>query len=120
VRIPIRVDDVGERGAVSPTTLLVYLDELVGGWLRPSLADEWVTLHIELDLRAELTRAHGEVLGRIRLERIGRSSVTGRLDLTRPDGETAVEGLYVVAAWDTDERRARTVTEAERAILTGS
>jgi acyl-CoA thioesterase FadM len=115
--IPIRISDLDRHGCVSPTVYLTYLDELLGDWLKGSIGDNWVTLHVELDLRGELRREHREALARVRLDRVGRSSVTAHADILRTDGESAAEAVYVVAAWDPANRRTRPVTDAERAIL---
>lgn len=116
-RIAIRWADVGHDGRVAAESLMVLFDELLSSWLAASIGDAWVTLHVELDLGAPLHREDREATGRVELERLGRSSIGARLSLSRPDGEVAATGRYVIAAFDPIARRTRPLTPADRAAL---
>ena len=116
----MRLADVGVLDAVTTTAFFTYLDELLADWLAPAIGSDWVTLHAEVDLLAEVRRVHRTLSGRIELERTGRSSITARAELLRDDDVRAVRALYVVAAWDPATRRSRPLTESERAMLAGS
>lgn len=116
-RIRIRWADIGHDGRVAVESLMVFFDELLGSWLASSIGDSWVTLHVEIDLGAPLRREDGEAVGHVQLERLGTSSITARLALTRPDGELAASARYVIAAFDATARRTRPLTPADRAAL---
>ena len=77
----------------------------------------FVLARVELDHRQEIRRDHGPVTVTLRVEAVGRSSVTIAHELVRNDGEIAAEGRSVLVAWDRDGRRSRPLTDAERAQL---
>lgn len=118
-RIRIRWRDLDPLGHVNNAVYLTYLDEALNAWLGPLIGVEWVTLRVEIDFRRELRLEHREVAARCTLERVGTSSVTARVELARPDGETAADARYVLAAWDAADRRTRPLTGPERAALGG-
>lgn len=116
-RIPVRAGDLGPDGRVDDAVCLTYVEELFNAWLADSLGESWVTLRVELDFRADLRPATGEVVGRCGAERLGRSSVTAGAELLTDAGEVAVAIRYVLAAFDLETRRSRPLTDAERAAL---
>ncbi len=77
----------------------------------------FVLAHVELDHRQEIRRDHGPVTVAIRVESVGRSSVTVTHEIVRADGAVAAGGRSVLVAWDRDARRSRPLTDAERAAL---
>jgi acyl-CoA thioester hydrolase len=77
----------------------------------------FVLARVELDHRQEIRRDHGPVTVAIRVESVGRSSVTVAHEIVRADGAVAAEGRSVLVAWDRDARRSRPLTDAERAAL---
>jgi acyl-CoA thioesterase FadM len=54
----------------------------------------------------------------MRVESVGRSSVSVAHEIIRADGQIAAEGRSVLVAWDRDERRSRPLSDSERAALT--
>ena len=72
---------------------------------------------VELDHRQEIRRDHSPVTLALRVEAVGRSSVTVTHEIVRNDGDVAAEGRSVLVAWDRDARRSRPLTDAERAEL---
>jgi acyl-CoA thioester hydrolase len=77
----------------------------------------FVLARVELDHRQEIRRDHGRVTVALRVEAVGRSSVTVAHEIVRADGAVAAEGRSVLVAWDRDARRSRPLTDAERAAL---
>jgi acyl-CoA thioester hydrolase len=76
-----------------------------------------VLARVELDHRQEIRRDHGPVTVALRVEAVGRSSVTVWHEIRRADGAVAAEGRSVLVAWDRDARHSRPLTDAERAAL---
>jgi len=77
----------------------------------------FVLARVELDHRQEIRLEHGPVAVALRVEAVGRSSVTITHDIVRNDGEVAATGRSVLVAWDRDGRRSRPLTDDERAKL---
>jgi acyl-CoA thioester hydrolase len=77
----------------------------------------FVLARVELDHRQEIRRDHGPVTVALRVEAVGRSSVTVAHEIIRADGAVAAEGRSVLVAWDRDARRSRPLTGAERSAL---
>jgi acyl-CoA thioester hydrolase len=77
----------------------------------------FVLARVELDYRHEVRKAHGEVELRVRLARVGSSSLLLEHDILLPDGELAASGSTVLVAWDPVARGKRTLSDAERAAL---
>ena len=77
----------------------------------------FVLARVELDHRQEIRRDHGPVTVALRVEAVGRSSVTVAHEIVRADGGVAAEGRSVLVAWDRDARRSRPLTDAERSAL---
>jgi len=77
----------------------------------------FVLARVELDHRQEIRRDHGPVTVALRVEAVGRSSVTVAHEIVRADGAVAAEGRSVLVAWDRDARRSRPLTDAERSAL---
>ena len=77
----------------------------------------FVLARVELDHRQEIRRDHGPVTVALRVESVGRSSVSVAHEIVRADGAVAAEGRSVLVAWDRDARRSRPLTGAERSAL---
>jgi acyl-CoA thioester hydrolase len=77
----------------------------------------FVLARVELDHRQEIRRDHGPVAVALRVEAVGRSSVTVAHEIIRADGAVAAEGRSVLVAWDRDARRSRPLSDAERSAL---
>ena len=77
----------------------------------------FVLARVELDHRREVRREDSPVTVALRVEAVGRSSVTLAHDIRLPDGTVAAEGRSVLVAWDREARRSRPLTDGERARL---
>jgi acyl-CoA thioester hydrolase len=77
----------------------------------------FVLARVELDHRHEVRRDHSPVAVVLRVEAVGRSSVTVRHEIVLPDGTVAAEGRSVLVAWDREQRRSRPLEESERVRL---
>ena len=77
----------------------------------------FVLARVELDHRQEIRRDHGPVTVALRVEAVGRSSVSVAHEIVRADGAVAAEGRSVLVAWDREARRSRPLTDAERSAL---
>ena len=77
----------------------------------------FVLARVELDHRREVRRQDSPVTVALRVEAVGRSSITVAHDIVLPDGAVAAEGSSVLVAWDRDARRSRPLTDAERTRL---
>jgi acyl-CoA thioester hydrolase len=116
-RIAVRWRDLDALGHVNNAVYLTYLEETINAWLEPVLGLDWVTARVEIDFRRELRGLGGEVAVRIRVERLGTSSITSLAEIVGPDGEVAAEARAVVVAWDPETRRPRPLEERQRAAL---
>jgi acyl-CoA thioester hydrolase len=79
----------------------------------------FVLVRVELDYQHEVRRDHGSVDVVVQIERVGTKSVTLAHDIVLPDGTVAAAGRSVLVAWDAQERGSRTLTDGERAALSG-
>ena len=77
----------------------------------------FVLARVELDHLHEIRRDHSPVAVVLKVEAVGRSSVTVAHDIVLPDGTVAAKGSSVLVAWDRDARRSRPLTDDERAAL---
>ena len=122
IEIPLRHRDVDQLGHVNQAVYHVLLEEVRAEFVRAALPDlpftGYVLARSELDYRREVHIEDRYVIGEAHVGAIGRSSITIENRLLKPDGETiAAEGRAIVVAWDSEERRARPLTDQERAIL---
>jgi acyl-CoA thioester hydrolase len=113
-RIPLRYRDTDALGHVNYAVYLTYLEELLLRWLAPAIGEDFVAVHVELDFRQELRYGDGDVVACAFLDSLGRSSVSARFSIARPDGEDVLEGAVVVVARDPAVRRSRALTEEEK------
>ena len=102
VELPLRHRDMDALGHVNQAVYHELLEEVRSAMFSRALPDlpftGYVLAHVELDYRREV---------RIELE--------NRLLLS--DGTVAVEGRAVLVAWDEQTRRARRLSDDERAAL---
>lgn len=121
-RIEIRWRDQDAYGHVNNAVYLTYLEEVRDEWLERALGeagDAWayVTARVAIDFRRELTQDDEAVVARLRLTRIGNSSLTTREEIVTAAGELAAEAEAVLVARDAETGRSRPLSEAERAAL---
>jgi acyl-CoA thioester hydrolase len=120
-RVEIRWSDVDAFGHVNNAVYATYLEECRDEWLDRALGDEqaawdFVLARVAIDFRRELRLEHDTVLVRVRLDRIGTSSVTTREEIL--DGEeVSAEAEAVLVARDRETGRSRPLTEAEREAI---
>jgi len=121
VEIPLRHRDMDALGHVNQAVYHELLEELRAAFFRRALPDlpftGYVLAHVELDYRREVRIEDRILEGVCRAARLGRSSIELENRLLLRDGTVAVEGRAVLVAWDEEARRARPLTEAERAAL---
>jgi acyl-CoA thioester hydrolase len=121
-QIEIRWRDQDAYGHVNNAVYLTYLEEVRDEWLERALGgagDAWayVTARVAIDFRRELTQDDDSVVARLRLSRIGTSSLTTREEIVTAAGELAAEAEAVLVARDTETGRSRPLSDAERAAL---
>jgi acyl-CoA thioester hydrolase len=115
-RIEIRWRDLDAYAHVNQAVYLTYIEETLDDWLRHvfGLAEgdvwDYVAAHTSIDYRSELRLADRHATGRASLVRVGRKSVTVRVELAKPDGTIAAEAELVIVA-------RRPITDEERQAL---
>lgn len=126
-RLKIRWRDLDPFGHVNQAVYQTYAEEVLDAWFRGVFglteAEIWnyVTARVAIDYRSELRYADREAIGSCRQLRLGRSSVTTRIELHAPDGRLAAEVEWVAVAWDPERRRPRPLSASEhRALQQGS
>ena len=123
IRLAIRWRDIDALGHVNQSVYHELLEEgrgaLFGPLIEAAGGFHFVLARIELDYRREVRHADREVEVVTRVERLGRTSVVVANEIRLPDGAQAAEGRSVLVAWDTQARRSRELTAAERAALDG-
>ncbi|HEX5470160.1 MAG TPA: thioesterase family protein [Gaiellaceae bacterium] len=121
-QIEIRWRDQDAYGHVNNAVYLTYLEEVRDEWLERALGefgDSWgyVTARVAIDFRRELTQDDDAVVARLRLTRIGTSSLTTREEIVTAAGELAAEAEAVLVARDPSSGRSRPLSDPERAAL---
>ena len=123
-RIDIRWRDLDALGHVNQAVYQTYGEEIVDAWFRDVLdlpkGEVWdyVVVKLTTEYRSELRLDDQQVTGRVRVVRLGTSSVTLALELrAASDGRIAAETEVVFACWDGEKRAARPLTDGERARL---
>lgn len=120
-RIEIRWRDLDAYAHVNQAVYLTLSEEVLDDWIRRVLGlgdgEVWhyVGARAAIDYRNELRLEDREAVGSCRLERVGTSSVTARVELRAPDGRLAAEVELVIVAFDPDRRESRPLTGEERA-----
>ena len=127
VAVQLRWRDIDLLGHVNQSVYHELLEEgragLIGELMR-RLGDEpikggFVVRHVELDYHHEVRRDHGEVQIVARTGAVGTSSWRIEHEVLLPDGTIAASGATVLVGWDPVTRGKRTLSEAERTVLTG-
>lgn len=121
VELPLRHRDMDALGHVNQAVYHELLEEVRAAWFHDVLPDlpftGYVLAHVELDYRREVRIEDRLLIGECRVGGLGRSRIELENRLLKPDGMVAVEGRAVLVAWDEKERRARPLTDDERAAL---
>ena len=121
VDVPLRHRDLDSLGHVNQAVFHDLLEEVRAAFFRENVPDlpftGYVLVHVELDYRQEVRISDRYVIGEAQVAEVGRSRVELENRLIRPGGEVAVEGRAVLVAWDEETRRARALSDRERAAL---
>ena len=125
VRVQLRWRDMDMLGHLNQSVYHELLEEA-----RASLMTEivrragvgqghgaFVLAHVDLDYHREVRKDHETVEICVRVERVGRASLTLAHEVRLPDGAIAASGRTVLVAWDPAARGKRSLTDAERAAI---
>jgi len=120
-QVEIRWSDVDAFGHVNNAVYATYLEECRDEWLDRALGNaeaawDFVLARVAIDFRQELRLEHDTVLVRVRLDRIGTSSVATREEILAGE-EVSAEAEAVLVARDRETGRSRPLTEAEREAI---
>ena len=99
VRLRIRWRDIDNYGHVNNAVYLNYLEECrdrMVEYLFGPEAWDFVSAHVGIDFRNELTQADGEVVVRCEVVGYGRSSLRTRERIEKTDGTLAAEAESVI------------------------
>ena len=124
-RIDIRWRDLDALGHVNQAVYQTYGEEILDSYFRHALALgegeiwDYVAARVAIDYRSELRLTDGQVIGTCRIERVGTSSVTAKIEMRAADGRLAAEMEVVAVTWDPERRESRPLSDAERAALSG-
>ena len=118
-RIEIRWRDLDAFRHVNNAVYLTYLEEVRDEWLdavlgRSGSVWDFILARVAIDFRRELRQEDDAVLVRLRLERVGTSSVRTREEIVKLDGTLAAEAEAVLVTRNVEEGGSRPLTEAER------
>ena len=121
-RIEIRWRDLDAYRHVNNAVYATYLEEGRDEWMVRALGDagdpwDYVLARVAIDFRRELTQEDDAVLVRIRLTRIGTSSLTLHEEIVTVDGSLSAEAEAVLVARDRGTGRSRPLTDVERGVL---
>lgn len=120
--IHIRWRDVDAYQHVNNAVYLTYLEEVRDAWFASTVASvegagDFVLARVAIDYRRELTLEDQDVVATCRILSYGNSSITTREELRAAEGWLAAECESVMVAHDPTTRRARPLSDAERAEL---
>jgi acyl-CoA thioester hydrolase len=121
--IDIRWRDLDPYGHVNQAVYLTFAEEVLDDWYRRRFGlgagEVWdyVAAKSTIEYRSELRQTDRQVVGTVRLLRVGTKSVTTSVELRSRDGRLAATVEMVSVAIDGRGGPPRAVTEAERAAL---
>jgi len=117
--IRIRWRDVDSYGHVNNAVYLTYLEEARDAWAHEVMGEafNFVIVRVAIDYRDELSLDDEAVVVQCRGAGVGRSSVRTSERVATAAGRLAAEAESVIVAHDPVTRRARPLTDAERATL---
>ena len=121
-RVGLRWGDMDALGHVNQAVYHELLEEARTAVLRTLPSPDkgaFVVARVELNYRREIPLAHRYVDVTLRIEAVGRSSVTLGHEILRSDGELAADGQSVLVAWDAQRRCSRPLSEGELAAFAG-
>jgi acyl-CoA thioester hydrolase len=117
--IRIRWRDVDNYGHVNNAVYLTYLEECRDRWVREAVGGKvnFVIVRIAIDFRRELSLADEEVVVTCRGTGYGASSIRTAEQIHAKAGWLAAESESVIVAHDPHARKARPLTDQQRALL---
>ena len=122
VELALRHRDMDALGHVNQAVYHELLEEVRAAFFRNALPDlpftGYVLVHAAVDYRSEVRIEDRRLTGECRVADLGRSRIELENRLVKPDGTVAIEGRAVLVAWDEETRRARPLSDDERAALT--
>jgi acyl-CoA thioester hydrolase len=117
----IRWRDIDRLGHLNQSVYHEFLEEARAGLLLglveelgEAVTGSYVVAHVDLDYRTEVRKDHEQVDVTATIERVGSSSVTMHQEIRLLDGTVAASGATVIVGWDTEARRKRVLSDAER------
>jgi acyl-CoA thioester hydrolase len=120
-RLQTRWTDFDALGHVTHVAYPVFFDEARDAFMTEAVGgfERWpsVVAHISIDHRSELRHPLAEVVVRTRVVALGRTSVTFEQAALAPGDSVAATCRSVIVAWDSDARKPRALTDADRAAL---
>jgi acyl-CoA thioester hydrolase len=117
--VDVRWRDTDALGHVNHVVFLTYLEEGRDAFFARVIGGEmdYVVVHIELDLRAEIRHEDRRVTVQIAVEKLGTTSLTTRETVVTASGAVAAEATVVTVRWDAILRKPIPFSDAERARL---
>jgi len=123
-RVATRWTDFDALGHLTHSVVFAFLDEARDAVLTPLVGDfdAWPSVvgRVAADFRREIPRGPRELVVRSRIVEVSRSSIRFAQELLGAEGDVAVEAEAVVVAFDPETRRARPISDADRARLAGA
>jgi acyl-CoA thioester hydrolase len=117
--VDVRWRDTDALGHVNHAVFLTYLEVGRDDFYTHALGSDpdYVVVHIELDLRAEVRYEDRRVTVRIAVEQLGTTSLTTRETVVTASGTVAAEATVVTVRWDATLRKPIPFSDAKRARL---
>jgi acyl-CoA thioester hydrolase len=118
-QVDVRWRDTDALGHVNHVVFLTYLEEGRDALYVQAIGGEpdYVVVHLELDLHAEILYSDRRVTVQIAVEKVGTSSLTTRETVVTASGAVAAEASVVTVRWDASLRQPIPFSDAERARL---
>jgi acyl-CoA thioester hydrolase len=117
--VAVRWRDTDALGHVNHAVFVTYLEEGRDAFYTRAIGSDpdYVVVHLELDLRAEVRYSDRRVTVQIAVQRLGTTSLTTRETVVTAAGAVAAEASVVTVRWDADLRKPIPFSDAERARL---
>lgn len=122
MRLFLRRADMDSLGHLHHAVYHDLFQEVRSGLLDPvrTAEERYVLARDAVDYLQEVRYEHGYVDAVVRVEALGRKSITLEHELTLPEGTIAARNRAVVVAWSMAGRCSRHLSERERAALSPS
>jgi acyl-CoA thioesterase FadM len=119
VRLQLRRRDMDVLGHLNHTVYNELFFEARGSLMEPLRTEDqrFVLARSEVDYLHEVRLEDGHVDVLVRVDELGRKSLTLEHELRLPDGTVAARNRTVIVAWDVAARRSRELSPQEREAL---